>query len=343
MGFRGMNVRMITGIIILVMLFTMCSNVTSQDNHFNWDEPIPPRLFLDYEGANDGYHFLAFVEPGYKIFKDQHHWRNDAYFYYRYDGAVFPIGFNESITLVINDVVDRYIDPNIESEICLNTNAFNFEGITLDAQLRCDGNNDGNYEYLISFSPIRIMNTYTSLSHSYTTSGQPLDMNHGTIELILTRTDGNPEPLNIETGYYTYIQIPFDLDTDGDGTTDYSDPDNDNDGHNDRDDMFPYNPSEWKDSDLDGIGDNEDDDDNDNRIPDIFEIPIAIGIVLIPILVIVIMVKHMKKKGSEKEDGSKTIVYKVKYSKPPRKYRKIPRKVRKDQRRLRKIQRKYGQ
>jgi Protein of unknown function (DUF1566) len=54
-------------------------------------------------------------------------------------------------------------------------------------------------------------------------------------------------------------------DFDKDGIPDSIDPDDDNDGHPDTADVFPLNPSEWKDSDGDGIGDNSDT--VDNRIP----------------------------------------------------------------------------
>jgi hypothetical protein len=60
--------------------------------------------------------------------------------------------------------------------------------------------------------------------------------------------------------------IPDDLDLDG--TPDSLDSDIDNDNISNQEDMFPYDPSEWKDTDLDGIGDNSDYDDDADGIPD---------------------------------------------------------------------------
>ena len=47
-------------------------------------------------------------------------------------------------------------------------------------------------------------------------------------------------------------------DFDGDGVDNVIDDDDDNDGHDDADDVFPRDPTDWRDSDFDGVGDSSD-------------------------------------------------------------------------------------
>ncbi|MBC7080629.1 MAG: hypothetical protein H5T44_00010 [Thermoplasmatales archaeon] len=48
-------------------------------------------------------------------------------------------------------------------------------------------------------------------------------------------------------------------------------PDSDGDGIPDKNDAFPHDPKEWKDSDGDGIGDNADSDDDNDGVLDVFD------------------------------------------------------------------------
>lgn len=67
---------------------------------------------------------------------------------------------------------------------------------------------------------------------------------------------------------------PDQSDVDGDGIGDACDTDIEGDGINNENDIFPHDPSEWRDSDGDGIGDNADiDDDNDGYIDGIDYFP----------------------------------------------------------------------
>jgi parallel beta-helix repeat protein len=95
---------------------------------------------------------------------------------------------------------------------------------------------------------------------------------------------------------------PFEWDDfDGDGIGDNSDYDWDNDGHPNYEDDFPWDRNEWIDSDEDGIGDNADPDDNNNGIDDIFEIPLVIVILMMPMLTIFLTNRHIKGKKVKEE------------------------------------------
>lgn len=303
-----MSSRIVTVSLILLLSFAMLPNVKSEgENHFSWGEPIPPRLFFNYDSSGSNQYFLILVEPSLHIFDDYYDYRQDAYYYYHNDNGIINLGPNENLTLAIHGVEDRLYDPNIEFEICLNPNALDYEGMCLDFQLRCDGNADGHFEYMVDFTPVYIRNTYTHYTFSSATNGQAMDMDGGTIELIISRSGSNSEMLTIDCDSNSYVQIPFDRDTDNDDAADYSDPDDDNDGCSDSNDFFPKDPNEWKDSDYDGIGDNEDEDDNGNNIPDDFEIPLVVGIILIPIVIIAAFIRRMKKKSGAKKQGEEEI------------------------------------
>ena len=70
----------------------------------------------------------------------------------------------------------------------------------------------------------------------------------------------------VGTDPFDNSSVPDDFDSDG--TPDSLDSDIDNDNICNEKDVFPYNPSEWKDTDHDGIGDNSDYDDDADGIPD---------------------------------------------------------------------------
>lgn len=212
---------------------------------------------------------------------------------------------NESLTFSITGVEDRIYNPDIDifMDIIWRTDGSE-SSINISYQLRFDGDNDGEFEYIINFpeNPDWRNNIINPIS----TIGEPINMTDGTIELVISRTDNTQNTYTISfSDDYSYFQVPFDLDTDNDGVGDFSDFDDDNDGHTDIDDFFMRNPNEWKDSDVDGIGDNEDEDDNGNNIPDIFEIPIAVVIILIPIIIIIIILKRKKKSKNNESDINK--------------------------------------
>lgn len=210
---------------------------------------------------------------------------------------------SQNLTLSISGVKDKIFNPDIYVFIDLTWTgggAPSDNNANIAIQMRCDGDGDGNFEYIINFPDNPGENDKVEPS---STSGQPIDMTNGTIELIITRTDNNSSPCTLWCSHHhSYIQAPFDVDTDQDGTGDYSDTDDDNDGHIDKDDYFLRNPNEWMDSDGNGIGDNEDEDDNGNGIPDILEIPLVVIIILITFIIIVI---SRKKKFKEKESDNK--------------------------------------
>jgi hypothetical protein len=207
-----------------------------------------------------------------------------------------------NVTLSIQNVEDRFFNPEIEAYISLVTYTYSIE---VDCILRFDGDGDGDFEYIIEYPESSFWGGgSTPQIRPLGSTGEPIDMTNGTIELYMWRADDRSDDLQLQVNReQCFVQIPFDLDTDGDGITDYSDVDNDGDGYWDEDDVFPLDPSEWRDSDKDGIGDNEDDDDNGNMIPDDLEIPLAMGIVLIPLVIIMAVMNKFKKKGNKEEEG----------------------------------------
>ncbi len=67
-----------------------------------------------------------------------------------------------------------------------------------------------------------------------------------------------------------YLELPID-DFDSDGIPNEQDTDDDNDGVVDTQDVFPFDPSETRDSDNDGEGDNGDEDDDNDGVPDVLD------------------------------------------------------------------------
>jgi hypothetical protein len=289
------NSKIITGCLIFLIISAVMPGAESQSQTlFHRGEPIPPRLFFDISVVESTIYSLVFVEPTRRTSQYDKYGIDFYYFY----------------------------SLNIEFEICIDPANFDFEGVNLELQLRCDGDNDGEFEYVVDFSTIHIMNRYIHETYPSSVEGSAIDMNGGTIELVISRTDSNPGHFTIDCSSYSFVQVPYDVDSDEDGLTDYSDPDDDNDGHSDAEDIFPDDPTEWKDSDFDHIGDNADDDDNGNNIPDDYEIFLIAGIICIPIVLFVIVNKRIKNKGDDKEEKAQTIVYHMKFKKIPRKYRK---------------------
>jgi hypothetical protein len=206
-----------------------------------------------------------------------------------------------NVTLSIQNVKGRFFNPEIEAYISLMTYTNSLE---MDYVLRFDGDGDKDFEYIIQYPESSFWGGSTHQIQPLGSSGEPIDMVNGTIELYIWRADDRTGDMQLQVNRENcFVQIPFDLDTDGDGITDFSDEDNDGDGYLDEDDVFPLDSDEWRDSDNDGIGDNEDDDDNDNGIPDDLEIPLAMSIVLVPLVIIMVVMNKFKKKGKEEEEG----------------------------------------
>jgi hypothetical protein len=272
--------KMLSISLVLVLCLALFPNAASQGDHYD----PPPRLYL----FNDA-HGTYLVHP-----------EDNEYTGYR----AIPLGPLENMTLSIHGVKNRIFNPEVKIRISLDP-AFGNEIVYLGFEMRFDGDGDGDFEFIVHFNQSRIEGDYDREIISSYRTGSPINMTNGTIELYIWRMDDLDQSLGLEVNRDTsYIQIPFDLDTDGDGEGDYSDSDDDNDGHYDYEDVFPKDKNEWKDTDGDGIGDNEDVDDNDNGIPDDFELPMAMCIVLIPILIIGILMKRMKKKsgGNDEEE-----------------------------------------
>jgi parallel beta-helix repeat protein len=148
------------------------------------------------------------------------------------------------------------------------------------------------------------------------------DGNHS-VQIMIWDKAGNPVSEPHDAGMVTTIKdmdrdgvrdsedaFPFDPreteDFDGDGIGDNSDNDWDGDFIDNVQDEFPWNPKEWEDSDGDGIGDNEDPDDNANGISDVLELPLGIGVLLIPLILIYFLNKRIKVKKKESEDEEET-------------------------------------
>jgi hypothetical protein len=316
MGPVAMSLKVLSICIGLLLLLVMIPDVESKDIHPYYYQPgshyFHSSIWLfPYVNHTSGEPSLFFKPNSrYFYYDDYSDYYEDPWYYEDdyWDGNI-EIGSNENLTLVLTDVDDRIYNPDIAWELSIDSwlNPI-IAGLNVTYQLRFDGDGDGNFEYIVEFNEDP---QFDWLIEPTSFDGEPINMTDGTIELFVSRPDNSSVNYVIRCGpYNSYIQVPFDLDTDWDGTGDYSDSDDDNDGHLDNDDYFPANPNEWKDSDGDGIGDNADEDNNGNGIPDDFEIPLAMGIILIPIVIIAAFMKRMKKskeKGADKEEEIKPL------------------------------------
>jgi len=275
----------------------MAFNTTSLAQWYP-DELLPhpqaPRLFFLYNKTSESGYLEFALEP-------KQYYETESYFAHEwveeYSSHVWTLILepNENVTLTARNIRDRIFVPEIETEIIMTLD-FSFIGeSSLAFQLRFDGDGDGIFEYVLDFLETAIDGPLMRLKPESIT-GEPAKMTDGTIEFEIMRIDDSqdvPPTISIYCRYmYTWIDVPFDLDTDNDNIGDLSDPDDDNDGY----------PDEWRDSDDDGIGDNADDDDNGNGISDDLEIPIVMGIVLVPFVIILAVMNKMKKKGKEEEE-----------------------------------------
>lgn len=281
-----MGLKLLTAFVGLLILLVIIPNAVSQGGFPNFYKP--PRLYF-VVNKTDGKPSLIFTD--YKYYDDHKNYQMDEFDL----GASIEINGNENVILSTHNITNRVY--NRDTNIHISIVGLYSDNVYVRVQLRCDGDGDGIFEYIIDF-PETSPSISTVIEPSGIT-GNAIDLTDGTIELHISRTDNSSADFQIWHNVRSYVQVPFDLDFDGDGIGDYSDPDDDNDGYSDWGDRFPYNPNEWKDYDDDGIGDNEDEDDNGNGIPDDFEIPLAMGIILIPIVIIAVFVKRMKKSKSK--------------------------------------------
>lgn len=274
-----MTLKLLTGLIGIFLLLAIIPNAVSQGYYYE----EPPRLYL----------YCDYFES-YLV------WEEDLD---EYDYEILEIGPGESLTLSMEGIEHRVYNPDIETLISLDPDYYS-HSVFVAFELRFDGDGDGDFEYIVHFNETVISSVYTMEIYPSYTTGELSEMNDGIIEFEINRTDDYHAILDLEVNRYSsYVQIPFDLDTDRDGTGDYSDSDDDNDGHPDSKDEFPKDRKEWKDTDGDGIGDNADLDDNNNGVPDDFELPLVIGILLLPFVIISIIRKRIKKKSSGGKAG----------------------------------------
>lgn len=83
--------------------------------------------------------------------------------------------------------------------------------------------------------------------------------------------DGYPDIVEEKYGTDPKDSKSMPPDLDGDGVPDMEDVDIDGDGEPNVSDVFPFDPSEWRDTDKDGLGDNADPDDDNDGFWDVVE------------------------------------------------------------------------
>ncbi|UCF08171.1 MAG: hypothetical protein JSW28_00315, partial [Thermoplasmata archaeon] len=265
--------------LILLLVITPGSAFGSQEDYPVYYEhywPQSPRFFF-MDNATTG-------EPELTLMAYVDHDR------YIQGLGSFVLGPNESITLTIHGVLGLIPNPDIPFLLNLDTGIDPGQKPILSAQLRFDSDGNGDFEYIVDFqSPLEL--AWGSPPSS--TEGEPQNLTGGAIEFQLWRTDNSSMALQIFYGSSS-IMTPFDMDLDNDGIGDFSDEDDDNDGRVDENDAYPFDPNEWMDTDGDGIGDNADTDDNGNGLEDDYEVPVAMGIILIPFVMVALMMKRIR-------------------------------------------------
>ncbi|WP_374505928.1 FG-GAP-like repeat-containing protein [Flavobacterium sp.] len=95
-----------------------------------------------------------------------------------------------------------------------------------------------------------------------------IELQLGTNPNVADAIDSDGDGISDYNEGYNYSNPSASLDTDRDGTPNYLDLDSDGDSVLDRNDAFPVNRLEWKDTDHDGTGDNADTDDDNDGILD---------------------------------------------------------------------------
>jgi hypothetical protein len=304
--FKYLVVTAITGLFVIMAISPI---VISEDipYYYDWYNETP-RLYFNcnqtvvYVNNNEtGEAYVTHGPTGYEssLIFARENFHQSSNFSYGYFGGFIKIYNNKSLIISINDVKDRFFYPDIESEIYLQIQPIYSSG-SIDIQLRSDGDGDGVFEYIVDFARTEIQ--YELLLKPSSFTGVPKDMSNGTIEFEILPTVESSNNISILGGPEggSWIQVPFDKDTDSDGIGDYSDPDDDGDGCPDSEDYYPKNSKEWKDDDHDWIPDNRDQDDNNNGIPDVYDLPLAMLIISIPIILpIVVLYLNRRDKAIE--------------------------------------------
>jgi gliding motility-associated-like protein len=95
-----------------------------------------------------------------------------------------------------------------------------------------------------------------------------IELQLGTNPNVADAIDSDGDGISDYNEGYNYSNPSASLDTDRDGIPNYLDLDSDGDSVLDRNDAFPVNRLEWKDTDHDGTGDNADTDDDNDGILD---------------------------------------------------------------------------
>ena len=202
----------------MIFVMALTADVVSQ-YATNYETPLPPRLYFQ-GGVGENEPYIIFGPVYEKLWQ----WVSYNYFYEypQADGSSFDMDSKSNISLLIDGVKDMIFNPDIEIFIHIETVYSLVEGnADLDIELRCDGDGDGNFEYIIDFPEEEISIRFGETLRSPDEIGNPINMTDGTMELFIERTDPSSQILPIDCTYESYIQTPFDYDTDSDGIGDF--------------------------------------------------------------------------------------------------------------------------